>query len=194
MGSGEDVPPMAPGGTPARAGDRALVRVYGALERAAAAGQACPSNRELCAAFGIAPEARISRILATLRGRRLIDIEWTSPAHGARRVVIRATGTMTGWSRQGPVPAVPRDPPLPRNGLRALARALKRSGGRFADITAAEARRIVVDTPADPGMPAKPAPSSYMSSPLGALQRRAPDPQSPASPASLENETSQGRA
>ena len=177
MGSGEDVPTGAPLGAP-RPGDRVMVKVYGALERAAAAGQACPSNRDLCAAFGIAPEARITRILATLRRRRLIDIEWTSPAHGARRVVIRATGTMTGWSRHGPVPGPPPGdadaPILPRDGMKSWAKALKRSGGRFRDITRAEARRIAADTPPDPGMPDKPAPGSYMSSPLGTLQRAEP--------------------
>jgi hypothetical protein len=167
--------PNGDAGGASRGGDRALVRVYGELARAAEAGQACPSNRALCDELGIATEARVTRILATLRGRRLIDIEWTRPAHGARRVVIRATGTMTGWSRLGPAPADTLDPPLPRDGMRALARALKRSGGRFHDVTLAEARRIAADTPADPGMPAQPAPSSYMSSPLGALQRAEPD-------------------
>lgn len=172
MGSGEGRAVGAPAGADAsRAGDRGLVRVYGALARAAAAGRSCPSNRELCDALGIVPEARITRILATLRGRQLIDIEWTQPAQGARRVVIRATGCMTGWSRQGPVPAGASPTGLPRDGMAALGRALKRSGGRFQDVTRAEARRIGADTPADPGLPAKPAPSSYMSSPLGALQR-----------------------
>lgn len=159
----------------ARAGDRGLVRVYGALARAAEAGEACPSNRALCDALGIATEARVTRILATLRGRRLIDIEWTGTDHGARRVVIRATGSMTAWSRLGPAPAEAQDPPPPRDGMKAWARALKRAGERFRDVTRAEARRIAVDTPADPGLPARPAPSSYMSSPLGVLQRAEPD-------------------
>lgn len=173
MGSMEGAPAVgAPEGP--RAGDRAMVRVYGALERAAAAGHPCPSNRELCDALGIAPEARISRILAVLRGRRLIDIEWTTPAHGARRVVIRAAGTMTGWSRHGPLPGVADAPIPPRDGMKAWARALKRAGGRFENVTRAEARRIAADTPADPGLPEKPAPSSYMSSPLGALQQPEP--------------------
>jgi hypothetical protein len=187
MGSMEGAPAMgAPEGP--RAGDRALLRVYGALAQAAAAGQACPSNRELCDALGIAPEARISRILALLRGRRLIDIEWTSPAHGARRVVIRAAGTMTGWSRHGPVlgplPGDADAPVVPRDGMKAWAKALKRAGGRFENVTRSEARRIAADTPADPGLPAKPAPSSYMSSPLGALQQ--PEP-------ALETDINQGR-
>lgn len=161
--------------TAARVGDRALVRVYGALVRAAAAGEPCPSNRVLCAELGIAAEAKITRILATLRGRRLIDIEWTSPAHGARRVVIRASGAMTGWSRLGPVPGTGGEAPVPRDGLAAWARALARSAGRFEDVRRAEARRIAANTPPDPGLPEKPAPGSYMSSPLAALQRAEPE-------------------
>lgn len=177
-------------------GAHGTARVLRALAQAAAEGRRCPSNRELCDRLGIAREARVTQILAALRGRRLIDIEWSGPEGGARRVAIRASGLVTGWSRMGPAPAewapaerAPAGPAagpedddepdpriLAREGMAALGRALRRSAGRFTDVSRAEAARIAADTPADPGLPEKPAPSSYMSSTLARAQPFPPDP------------------
>ena len=157
---------------------RGMTRVYRALEQAAGDGRRCPSNRELCDQLGIEREARITQILARLRGRKLIDIEWSGPDGGARRVAIRATGATTGWSRMGPEAGVGEDdePRIStREGMAALGRALRRAGGRFCDMSRAEARSIARDTPPDAGLPERPAPSSYMTSPLGALQQPVPD-------------------
>ncbi len=166
--------------------DYGTARVYRLLEQAAAEGRRCPSNRELCDRLGLPREARVTQILALLRGRKLIDIEWSGPDGGARRVAIRASGLMTGWSRMGPEPTAvgPEDDEAEdaqarvsaRAGMEALARALEATGGRFTDVSRTEAARIVADTPADPGLPEKPAPSSYMTSTLAAVQPSEPDP------------------
>jgi hypothetical protein len=148
--------------------------VYAALCRAADAGAPCPSNRELCAAAEIALEARVSRVLANLCARRMITVEWTVPATGLRRVVIRATGRRTDWSRHGR--RWPDDANVASGaGLYGLELALARTGRRFDDVTAAEARRIARLTPVDPGLPPAPAASSYMGSPLARLMRHEPD-------------------
>lgn len=165
-------------------------RVYRVLEAAAAEGRRCPSNRELCDRLGLPREARVTQILSVLRGRKLIDIEWSGPTGGvqggARRVVIRASGAMTGWSRMGPEPAADgaeddeaeaaQARVSARAGMEALARALAAAGGRFSDVSRTEAVRIAADTPADPGLPEKPAPGSYMTSALAPVQPSRPDP------------------
>ncbi len=153
----------------------AMARVLAVLSDAADAGAPCPSNRALCAATGIVHEAGVSRALAGLCRRGLIDIEWTVPGTGLRRVAIRASGRRTGWSchgrRLGPVGA----PCPPSLRPEELARVMARAGGRFTDVTAAEARRIARGTPPDPGLPPMPAPSSYIGSPLARLLRDEPD-------------------
>lgn len=166
--------------------DYGTVRIYRLLEQAAAEGRRCPSSRELCGRLGLSREARVTQILALLRGRKLIDIEWSAPDGGARRVTIRASGLTTGWSRMGPEPAAagPEDDEAEdaqarvsaRAGMEALARALEAAGERFKDVSRIEATRIARDTPADPGLPEKPAPRSYMTSTLAPVQPSVPDP------------------
>lgn len=158
--------PVPRAGRPARAQGR----LYDVLRRAADTSAPCPSNRDLCRLAGIGREAKVTDLLTTLRGRRLIEIEWTAPAHGARRITIQATGRVTGWSRSGPETGWWQGP---ADGLAALEAALGRSAGRFNDVTQHEARRIAADTPADLGLPERPPPASYSGLALAGLWRSA---------------------
>lgn len=151
----------------------AMARLYAVLCQAADAGEACPGNRALCVGTGVAREAKIAALLRDLEARRMIAIERTAFFGGARRVVIRASGKRTGWSLHGRRPMGDADA-IPANGMAVLARRLRQSGGRFADVTAAEARRMGLGTPADPGMPLAPAPSSYMGCALASVIRDEP--------------------
>jgi len=155
------------------AAETVAAQVLRALAAAAETQAPCPSNRALAAGAGLAHEARVTRVLKLLRRRRLIAVEWTAPDHGARRVVIHATGRATGWSVSGPCAG---DAAVPAaRGVAAFARALRRSGGRFGNVTAAEARRIANDTPLDRGLPARPPTSSYLSTGLAGVVRSSPD-------------------
>ncbi|MCC7047246.1 MAG: hypothetical protein IT562_11075 [Alphaproteobacteria bacterium] len=151
-----------------------MARLYAVLCRAADAGEACPSNRALCTDVGVAREAKVANLLGDLAARRMIAIERTAFFGGARRVVIRASGRRTAWSQHGRRPTGDADA-IPANGMAVLARRLRATGLRFADVTVAEARRMAKGTPPDPGMPIAPAPRSYMGCALASVIRDEPD-------------------
>ena len=145
----------------------ALGRLYAVLCAAAEQAAPCPGNRALCAGAGITREAAVTTLLANLRARGLIAVEWTMPVNGARRVIITATGKATGWSAHAPRWADGMR--IPRDGAAGLARLLRESGRRFRDVTRSEARRVLRDAPADPGLPPRPEPSSWMGCALAGL-------------------------
>ncbi len=148
-------------------------RVFAALRAAAEQCRPCPSNRELCRCAGLLREADVTSVFRHLRQRKLIEVEWTTPAPGgARRVVIVATGARTDWSLHGPRWGY--EVTVSSEASAALGRFLGRRGGHR-DVTRAEARAISRRSPPDRGMPLRPETSSGAGCALAGLLRPDPD-------------------
>lgn len=68
------------------------------LEHCAATAASCPTNEEICTRFGFSSKASAVRIMARLEERGLIV---RTVVGNSRRVMIKATGKLTGVGGQG---------------------------------------------------------------------------------------------
>lgn len=114
-------------------------RVYAVLARAAAKRRPCPTNQQL-AALAQTNATNASYALTKLKALGKIDVEWSGERR--RRVTIKVTGMMTGWSEEvcgGALRVEVRETFTDR-----LGEVLAKRGLRFTDVRLKPSRRLPI--------------------------------------------------